>query len=72
MLNFQGELPFAPTVLFAIRYSPFAAIFGSAGASPSHFPVPCPVSLVPFRSCPMSHSIVSQLPIYIVRDDVAW
>jgi hypothetical protein len=71
MLNFQGELPFAPTVLFAIRYSPFAAVFRPADLPTSRFAdnSTLPVSLAP---CPMSHSIVSQLPIHSMRDDVAW
>ena len=92
MLNFQGELPFAPTIryspfaafsvvagshsnnsplLFTFRYSPFAAVFRPADLPTSRFAdkLMLPMSRVP---CPLSHSIVSQLPIHGMRDDVAW
>jgi hypothetical protein len=49
--KFSAVQKHRPPKLFATRYSPFAAVFGSAGASPSHFipsSVPRPTPLVPF------------------------
>jgi hypothetical protein len=88
-LNFQGELPFAPT----IRYSPFAAFSVVADSHSNNSPFairhslpflarqePCPPIFPSLVPCPSSHSvrvpcptsIVSQLPIYSMRDDIAW
>jgi len=37
ILGSAGALPSRKTSPFAICYSPLTAVFGSAGASPSHF-----------------------------------
>ena len=45
------------TILFADRYSPFAIVFGSAGASPSQFPMshaPCPMSRLRTKISPLT------------------
>jgi hypothetical protein len=65
--KFSEVLLHYPPKLFATRYSPFAAVFGSAGALPSHF-IP---SLVP-RPASHSKSALSFSVINYGPKSVAW